>query len=354
MALCLACRANGTVRGYRDNEELLIDSYIFSCLISSRITSNNHSTNPQPLKTLQPRRSSSTRQASGYLATLQPPNTTATATMYSRGDGRDYMRESRERRARESSRPSGEYSSSSYANTDAYTRGPPPSSSSYSYETGYAGYRIRTPYDRYDVPPSPRGRRPSFDYAAYDFDGSSADTTDPLRERFDRTRKPASYARPAASPPPTRRAAYDPDEGSAQGPRWVATMSIKEADDNDPQLKNMPKAPYVYVGTEDPDGTVVDKPKKATRTPRESARTGGASSSYGSSRDSARYPSSGGYSAGAYATSGTSGTSYAAYSASYSSYSGPSYGGSSYTGGSSYGSSGRSSSHGRNPYGPFY
>lgn len=290
--------------------------------------------------------------------------------MSGRGDGRDYMRESRERRAREGGRSSGEYSSSSsYADTDAYTRRAPPSSSSHEYGTSYSSYMPRFPssHERYDVPPPPRGRRPSFDYdaAAYDYDAFGSDSTDPLRDRFGRGRKPSSsYARPAApSPPPTsRRAAYGADEdmrsSKSKGARWVTAMSIEEADENDPKLKTLPKAPFVYAGTTDPDGTVIDKPaKKADKPTRASARDGGTSSSSSARASSSRYPPSSSYSAGAY---GPSGSPHATYSASYSSsYSTP-YGGASYTrtfssGGTSYGSySGTSSSYGRGPYGPYY
>jgi hypothetical protein len=281
------------------------------------------------------------------------------------GDSWGYMRENRERRARDSGRTSGEYSSRSYADDDPYTRRAPSSST---YGTEYGGYGsprsgTRSPplsdYEResfrkpreYDVPPTPRGRagarRDSFDDPAYEFDSGYASDTDPLRGRFTGDRKPGSYARRSPSPPPTRRAydfADDLRSGSSKGPRWVSAMSIEEADEGDPRLKFMRTAPYVYVGTTDPDGTVVDKPSSGAGTPRGSGRYADASSSshgnerYGSRRDSGRYAR------GAYEGEGSSG-SYTGRST------GTSHGGTSYTGTSSGGSYGGSSSFGASFYG---
>ncbi|KAJ9160580.1 hypothetical protein NKR19_g3206 [Coniochaeta hoffmannii] len=197
---------------------------------------------------------------------------------YGRADASEYMRESRGQRARASAGTSGEYYSSSYTDHDPYTRGAAPSSTYDAYDSGHgssAGCRSGSEYapsGGYYAPPSPGGRsghsRSSFDDPAYDYDGYSSDG-DHLRGRFGKSHNPSKYTRRSPSPPPMPRSAAGygteddlrSDASSSTGPRWVAAMSIKEADENDPRLKRKAKAPYVYAGTTDPDGTVVDKPK---------------------------------------------------------------------------------------------
>ncbi|OIW30729.1 hypothetical protein CONLIGDRAFT_642790 [Coniochaeta ligniaria NRRL 30616] len=300
-------------------------------------------------------------------------------------DAWENLRANRERRARER----GEYSYGSYADSGSYS-GHARSSPSYETEdtdsntpgyNSYAEYRsgrrspplsdyerasFRTP-PQYDEPPTPRpqrrtGRRSSFTKKSYSrssgddpaFSDAYDSEEDPLKAR---SRRRPAYTRSPPSPPPPPRGGYDFDDDLRSGSprvalRFVAAEMIEELDDDDPRGMNKPKAPYLYVGTEDPDGTIVDDPfedgRRGGETPRRPRRSG--SASHGDEQydprgsESGRYDddpsgsSSGSYSGSSYSSSysgtgssgGYSGFAYgASYGSTYGGYSGFAYGASS-------------------------
>lgn len=178
-------------------------------------------------------------------------------------DAWDRLREGRERRAR--ARETGEYFFASYADDIPYSGRPPTPSVFDSWDSNPEATAYSSSYG-----PSRSGRRhPTFAERSSSRDDTGYDSdTDRLRERFGEGRSRRAYApRPPSPPPPPRRGGYDFDadevrSGSStrRARRWVAAEEIRELDDKDPRGKQLPKAPYVYVATEDPDGTVVDDP----------------------------------------------------------------------------------------------
>jgi hypothetical protein len=269
-----------------------------SSLTSPFETNTNHSIIPhkqqQPPSTYRLKHSPTLATAQGQPEARIPLEM---AGYYGYADRADYTREYREQRAHRSTRMSGEYHFYSYADENHSTHAP--SSSVYesydTYDSGYGSSRS----DMYDVPPTPRGRsgkgrQPSFDTPLSHHGSFESDDMDNLRDRFSKTRIGTdSYTR-RHSPSPMRRRvpSYDADfdhrnhrdhrdyrtSEPSRGPRWVAAVRIQEGDENDPRLNSKPRAPYVYTGTTDPDGTFVDKPRSSRRESRAYGHDAGHSS----------------------------------------------------------------------------